>query len=117
IGARKRTSVQGIFLIQPNIPLPPFFLPTRSNTVNMANAVIKEGNPITILIPACASFNPSDIPGSTIWWWNPPGIFEITSKIKTTLVNVSLNNFPPITLGTTTYQTDTADKYQIFTNV
>src|SRR5690625_5177050 len=78
---------------------------------------MKDGNPIDKLINTCMNFNPSENPGSTIWWWNPPGIFKITSKNTTTRVKVSLNNLPPMILGTATYQADTAVKYQMFTNV
>src|SRR5699024_321896 len=116
-GARKRTSFQGKYLNQPSKPVAPFFLPVLSNVANIANAVIKEGNPIARLINTCIYFKPSVNPGSIIWWWNPPGIFIITSKNTTTLANVSLNCLPSIIRGTVTYHADTAVKYQTFTNV
>src|SRR5699024_7631248 len=50
-------------------------------------------------------------------WWNPPGIFRITSKKTTTRDNVSLNNRPPMIFGTATYHAETAVKYQTLTNV
>ena len=56
-----------IFLNQPRSPFPPFFLPVRSNTANMANAVIKDGNPIDKLINTCINLIPCEIQGQLIW--------------------------------------------------
>src|SRR5690606_33521925 len=116
-GAKKRTSPHGNFLNHPSNPFPPFLRPTRSNTANIAKAVINEGKAMDKLINTWANFHPSVIAGSTIWWWNPPGMFKITSNITTNLVSESLNPFPPISFGTATYHADTAVKYHTLTNV
>src|SRR5699024_9557775 len=63
------------------------------------------------------NFNPSENPASTIWWWNSPGMFKMTSKKTTTRANESLKKRSPIILGTATYHAYTAVKYQILTSV
>src|SRR5699024_5858282 len=116
-GARNLTSFHGSFLNQPSNPFPPFLRPARSNVANIANAVIKDGSAIDRLMKTCMNLIPSVMEGSTIWWWNPPGIFRTTAKITTRRAKASLNNFPSITFGTATYHAETAAKYQTLTAV
>src|SRR5699024_7095235 len=110
-------SFHGSLKNQPKRPLPPLLRPARSSVANSANAVISEGNPIARLINKCINLRPSVNPGSTIWWWNPPGTFRITIRITTSLARLSLNMLPPITFGSTMYQADTATRYQTLTSV
>src|SRR5699024_12563189 len=59
IGAKNRTSDQGNFLIQPSSPFAPLRRPVRSNTANIAKAVIKDGKAMDKLMNTCMNFNPS----------------------------------------------------------
>src|SRR5699024_379685 len=115
--ARNLTSCQGSFQNQPRRPFPPRLRPVLSKVANNANAVSNEGTAIARLMNKCMNFRPSVNPGSTIWWWNPPGTFSTTIRMTTALARESLNNFPPMTFGTTMYHAETATRYQTLTSV
>src|SRR5690625_784862 len=102
-GAKKRTSFQGIFLIQPNTPFAPSSRPRASNVANIENAVIIDGITTIIVKITWINFQNGSMPGSVNWWWNPTGIEKNKSKINVNLANESEKIFPPIIFGIIAY--------------